>query len=257
MIPRARLCANPWLPPTLTLGLWILLACIQSAAADSIKIRSAEGFWAQTVAEGNLSFIDSDLSKVRLWLEGQGRFDNQNPEGNMNWYQGMARTALGYAITDRLTIWTGYTYIPTHRYERPFNGEQQVWPAVRYNIPTALGTLTLREMIEVRFAGGDVPSIRPRQLIRLLHPFEFEPRLGLLIWDEVFFNLNNVPNLKGYGYSGFDQNRAFVGLTWTFNEFARTELGYMNLIAIGSKPDEPVTRYNELHTVFGSVFLAW
>ena len=237
----------------------VTLACILTspAYADPTHIRSDDGFWSQAVAEGNLSFIDSDLSKVRLWLEGQGRFNNSNPDGNMNWVQGMARTALGYAVTDRLTVWAGYTYLPTQNYGKPFNGEQEFWPAMRYNIPTAFGTLTLREMVEVRYAGGDVPSIRPRQLIRLLHPFDFEPRLGFLVWDESFFNLNNVPNLKGYGYSGFDQNRAFVGLTWTFNEFVRTELGYMNLLKISSKPNDPTTRYNDLHTVFGSVFLAW
>jgi hypothetical protein len=70
-------------------------------------ISEAAGFWTQAVGEGNLSSIDDSLSSVRLWVEGQGRFNNANPMSNMNWYQGMARTAMGSAVTDRLTVWAG------------------------------------------------------------------------------------------------------------------------------------------------------
>ncbi len=176
----------------------------------SPQITEAAGFWTQAVAEGNLSAMDQDLSRIRLWVEGQGRFNNANPMSNMNWYQGMARTALGYAITDRLTIWAGYTYLPTQNYGKDYVGEQDVWPAVRYILPTGIGTLTLRQMLESRFTRGDVPGIRSRTLIKLIHPLEFEPRLGLVLWDESFFNLNNDPKNPSLGLSGFNQNRAFV-----------------------------------------------
>lgn len=234
-----------------------LTASFSIFANVSPVIVDATGFWTQVVAEGNLSGLDSSLGKVRAWVEGQGRFNNGNPNYNMNWYQSMARAALGYGITDRLTFWTGYTYLPTQNYDKPFIGEQDVWPALRYVIPTQIGTITLREMVEVRYAGGDTPGVRPRTLVRLLHPFDFEPRLGLLVWDEAFFNANNVPSLQNLGLSGFNQNRAFVGMAWTFNQNVRTEFGYMDLIVNTSKPTDPVSHYKNLNAISASVFLSW
>lgn len=217
----------------------------------------AAGFWTQAVGEGNLSAIDPGLSDVRAWIEGQGRFNDANPMYNMNWYQSMARTALGYSITDRLTVWAGYTFLPTQNYGKPLIGEQDAWPAIRYVVPTRLGTLVLREMVEVRFAGGDTPGIRPRTLARLLHPFDFEPRLGLLVWDEAFFNANNVPDLQTGGLSGFNQNRAFLGMAWTFDQNLRAEFGYMNQIINISTPTDTASHYKNLNAVSASLFFGW
>lgn len=224
---------------------------------SSPQVTGATGFWSQVVGEGNLSSVAPELSSVRLWVEGQGRFNNANPMSNMNWYQGMARSALGYAITDRLTIWAGYTYLPTQNHGKDSVGEQDVWPAIRYIIPTDIGTISLREMLESRFTAGDIPGIRARQLIKLIHPFEFEPRLGLVLWDESFFNLNNDPRNPSLGLSGFNQNRAFVGASWTFNENVRTEFGYMNQLVNRSVPTSPVSVYGSLNAISASVFVGW
>jgi hypothetical protein len=72
--------------------------------------------------------------------------------------------------------------------------------------------------------GGNV-RVRPRQPIRLSHPFKFEPRLSLFASDEVFVRINSTP---AGGRSGFDQNRLFAGLRWSFNKSFRTEAGYLN-----------------------------
>ena len=227
------------------------------ATASKTHITEAAGFWTQAVAEGNLSTIGESLSSVRLWLEGQGRFNNANPMSNMNWYQGMARTAMGYAITDRLTVWAGYTYLPTENYGMGYIGEQDVWPAVRYIFPTRIGSITLREMVENRFVAGDAPGVRSRGLIKLIHPFEFEPRLGLVVWDEAFFNLNNVANNPLLGYSGFNQNRAFAGFSWTFDQNVRMEFGYMNQMVNKSNPTVDVRSYGSLNAISASVFMGW
>ena len=50
--------------------------------------------------------VDPNLEKARIWLEGQSRWD----DNFSHWYQGMARAAVGYSLTDRATIWAGYTY---------------------------------------------------------------------------------------------------------------------------------------------------
>ncbi len=233
------------------------LAAPSLSFASSTQIIEAAGFWTQAVAEGNLSHASESLSNIRLWLEGQGRFNNANPMSNMNWYQGMARAALGYAITDRLTVWAGYTYSPTENHGMGYIGEQDVWPAIRYIFPTSIGSVTLREMMESRFVRGDAPGVRSRSLIKLIHPFEFEPRLGLVLWDEAFFNLNNVTNNPLLGYSGFNQNRAFAGLSWTFDQNVRLEFGYMNQMVNKSNPNVDGSIYGSLNAISASVFMGW
>lgn len=59
----------------------------------------------------------------------------------------MARTALGYSISDRATIWAGCTFLPTQQINKkgvvqPYKAQQDVWPVFRYVLPTSLGTLT-------------------------------------------------------------------------------------------------------------------
>ena len=140
------------------------------------------GSWLQVVGEGSLNVVDPSLEKGRIWLEGQYRRDN-----DWNRWQGVLRAALGYSLSDRATIWAGYTWVPTENTGKPYKSQQEVWPAFRYNLPTRLGTVTFRTMIETNFmpGNGDDVRIQPRQMIRLLHPLEVDPRLSLITWDEV------------------------------------------------------------------------
>ena len=82
-------------------------------AADQTQLVEDAGAWFQAVAEGSLKSVDPSLDKARVWLEGQSRFD-----------QGMIRAAAGYSLSDRATIWAGYTYLPTQnvQYGKSING---------------------------------------------------------------------------------------------------------------------------------------
>ena len=219
-------------------------AAATPAATDVVDA----GSWLQVVGEGNLKPLDPSLEKVRIWLEGQSRWDD---DWN-HWYQGMLRVAVGYSLSDRATLWAGYTYLPTQNVGKPSVQQQDLWPAFRYVLPTDFGTLTLRTMVESNFlpGNGDTVRVRPRQMIRFLHPLEFEPRLSLIVWDEVFVRLNTTP---AGGQSGFDQNRAFVGAGWTFNQNFRTEFGYMNQYI-----DNATHTNNTMHNlIMGSLFINW
>lgn len=202
------------------------------------------GSWLQVVGEGSLKTINPNWEKGRVWLEGQSRFDD-----NWNhWYQGMARTAIGYSLSDRATIWAGYTWLPTQNIGKHYVSQQDVWPAFRYVMPTSLGTLSFRTMIESNFLQGSEVRVRPRQMIRFMHPLEAEPRLSLIAWDEFFIRMNTT---QYGGQSGFDQNRAFAGLGWSFNKNVRTEVGYMNQYL----DDATHTNNTMRHLIMGSVFL--
>ncbi len=197
-------------------------AIILSPTANALDdVMQDSGSWLQAVAEGSLKVVDPSLAKTRIWLEGQSRFN-----GDFNhWYQGMVRTAVGYSLSDRATIWAGYTWLPTQLVGKDLVSQQDVWPAFRYVLPTSIGTVTFRTMVESNFLVGNQVRVRPRQMIKLNHPFAFEPRLSLVAWDEFFIRLNDT---QYGGHAGFDQNRAFAGLGWAFNKTVRTELGYMN-----------------------------
>jgi hypothetical protein len=216
------------------------------AAPASADVATTWGSWAQIVAEGDLGFVDPGLKDARLWLEGQSRWN----EDWQHWYQGMARAALGYSLSDRATVWLGYTFLPTQLQGKPYTAQQDLWPAFRYMLPTEYGTFMFRTMFETNFIRGDDPRFRPRQMIRFMHPFEFEPRLSLVAWDEFFVRINST---QWGGQAGFDQNRVFLGLGWSFTPGARAELGYMNQYV------EDRRQINEVDTnlIMGSLFINW
>lgn len=221
----------------------LFLALSDPALAD---VSTTWGSWAQIVAEGDLGFVDPSLKDARLWLEGQSRWN----EDWQHWNQGMARAALGYSLSDRATIWLGYTFLPTQLQGRPYIAQQDLWPAFRYILPTEYGTFMFRTMFETNFIRGDDPRFRPRQMIRFMYPLELEPRLSLVAWDEFFVRINSA---RWGGQAGFDQNRVFLGLGWTFTPGVRAELGYLNQYV------ENATQTNETDTnlIMGSLFVNW
>lgn len=222
--------------------IWFASMSTPALAVDDIT--QDAGSWAQVVGEGSLGFIDPKLEKGRIWVEGQARI-------NDNWdhfYQGMVRTAVGYSLSDRATIWAGYTWLPTQNLGKSYVNQQDVWPAFRYVLPTDIGTFSFRTMIESNFIQGSDVRFRPRQMIRFMHPMEFEPRLSFIAWDEFFIRVNST---KVGGQSGFDQNRAFAGLGWTFNKNVRFEGGYMNQYL----DDLTHTNNTMRHLIMGSVFI--
>lgn len=227
----------------------LVLACaliLLAPTASADELLQDAGSWLQVLGEGSLKFIDPSLEKDRIWLESQSRWDD-----NWNhWYQGMFRVALGYSLSDRATVWAGYTYLPTQNLGKPSVQQQDVWPGFRYVLPTDFGTFMFRTMVETNFLprnNGDV-RIRPRQMFRFMRPLEVEPRLSLIVWDEVFVRVNTTPS---GGKSGFDQNRAFAGLGWTFNPNFRAELGYMNQYL----DDANHINMTMHHLIMGSLFI--
>ena len=204
------------------------------------------GSWLQVVGEGSLKILDPSLEKGRIWLEGQSRWDD-----NWNhWYQGVVRAAVGYSLSDRATIWAGYTWVPTHNVGKPYKSQQDAWPAFRYVMPTRLGTLSFRTMFETNFIPGNGNDVRiqPRQMIRFMHPLEFEHRLSLITWDEFFIRFNSTP---AGGPSGFSQNRIFAGIGWTFNQNFRAEGGYLNQYVISGTSANNIMH----HLIMGSLFI--
>ncbi|MDD5035625.1 MAG: DUF2490 domain-containing protein [Methylococcaceae bacterium] len=221
----------------------VLAFVMKGAIAEDDPLQDA-GSWLQVVGESSLKFVDPGLEKGRIWLEGQSRWDD---DWN-HWYQGFLRGAIGYSLSDRATVWAGYTWIPTQNVGQKALSQQDVWPAFRYVLPTDFGTFTYRIMFETNFLRGTDVRSRPRQMIRFMHPLEFEPRLSLIGWDELFVRLNSTAS---GGQSGFDQNRAFAGLGWSFTSNVRAELGYLNQYLDDPKHEKSTMH----HLIMGSLFM--
>lgn len=226
-------------------------ACIAAAIFLSPIAQAGElfedgGSWLQIVGEGSLGAVNADWQKARLWLEGQSRWDD---DWN-HWYQGMMRAALGYSLSDRATIWAGYTWLPTQNVGQHSLSQQDIWPAFRYVLPTSVGTVTFRTMFESNFGRGDEVRFRPRQMVRLMAPVGFDDKLSFIAWDEFFVRVNST---NWGGQSGFDQNRAFAGLGWSFNKNVRAELGYLNQYL----DDANHVNATMHHLIMGSFFINW
>jgi hypothetical protein len=226
-----------WAITAVTLGTFSMTSMADDLLQDG-------GSWLQIVGEGSLKAVDPKLEKGRIWLEGQSRFDDDWK----HWYQGMVRAAVGYSLSDRATIWAGYTWLPTQNVGKDYISQQDVWPAFRYVLPTDIGTFTFRTMVESNFLQGDDVRFRPRQMLRFMHPFDFEPRLSLIAWDEFFIRVNST---KSGGQSGFDQNRVFAGLGWNFNQSFRAEAGYLNQYL----DDATHTNNTMHHLIMGSLYI--
>lgn len=203
----------------------LMAAVLYSGSAEAASTDSF-GFWNQDVAQGSFGLINPDLQRLRWWVEGQARVFDQLDHVS----QGLARGAVGYNLLDdgkyNVSFWTGYTWNPSRLDGKKPVDEHDIFPALAYSANTGVGTISGRSMADFRFTDtGANTGYRYRQMLRFTHPLAFGPRLSLVAWDEVMFNLNNTD----WGQkTGIDQNRVFAGVGWNFDKNFRVETGYFN-----------------------------
>jgi hypothetical protein len=207
---------------------WILVSCLVAAVAVSSRAGVAQttndaGLWTAVLATGDLDPHAED-GKWRWWFDGQMRFfDDFDGFG-----QSLVRPGVGYKLTEKLTVWSGYAWIHTDPESPPNTDEHRVWEQVTWTHKFDPTTLDLRSRLEQRFVDtGDDTGLRFRQSVALRRPVEFAPKFTLVAWDEFFFHLNDTD----WGVrEGFDQNRAFLGVGWkpSPEHTWRLEVGYLN-----------------------------
>ena len=92
-----------------------------------------------------------------------------------------------------------------------------------------------RSRLEQRFvrdAGG--VAIRAREMLRADFPFGSDHVWGVVLYDELFVNLNTV---RRGPEGGFDQNRFFIGLHRKVNNQLSVDFGYQNQTINTRGPD--------------------
>ncbi len=77
-------------------------------------------------------------------------------------------------------------------------------------------------------------AYRLREQLRASVPLGFNPKLSIVVYDEIFFNLNST---RWKVDRGTDQNRVFFGLNYKLDDAQTVEAGYLNQW-VNSKPQD-------------------
>jgi hypothetical protein len=221
-----------------------LAAAAPAGATEDFRV------WGNVTATVKLGSLDPSLDHWRLWLESQGRFREDASVAD----QALGRAGLGYALSDKLSVWVGYGHVATFRNGGGALHENRVWQQALLTEKTPLGDLSSRTRFEQRLI-EDVDRVewRLRQQLRFSRPLAEGSPFSLIVWDEVFVRLNSTTPTARFG---FDQNRGFVGLGLTVAREARVEIGYMNQLiltrSVTRQSQQFVDRMN--HTLSVSLF---
>lgn len=182
----------------------------------------------------------------------------------------LVRQALVWWITPRLFAGVGYAWTPGWRAPGPagFFDEHRAYQVLQYQYNHAATgfLLQLRTRFEQRFRHpeeGVEVGLRARQMVRALLPVAADRRLSVIAWDEVFLHLADsggepsgaTTRTAQWAYTGFDQNRAFVGVGYqVVPAVLRLELGYLNQFV--RRPNNPAGDLMS-HIALLQVFTAW
>jgi hypothetical protein len=192
----------------------LLLVCLLGASPLAIgaDAESDGQAWVQLISQG------PGTSKLRGYMEVQPRWGGDFTRLS----QLLLRPAVFYAFDQRFSLWAGYAwasdFIPS------YSPEQRTWEQFQANLAVGSGTLISRSRLEQRYRHNQsVVGHRIRQLLRYNLPLGGDDWWAVA-WDEVMFNFNTMGRAAK---SGYDQNRAFLGVNHKLSPLFRVEAGYI------------------------------
>jgi hypothetical protein len=161
--------------------------------------------------------------KWRLNLHLQPRWRQEGKEFDQIIY----RPGIYYKVAPSLSLGVGYGYILTHLTSGGNTHEQRLWEDVIYqtNLTEEIKFLSRSRLEQRHLEGRPDVAHRLRQTVRFAVPTHIINGLSAVFYDEYFININDA----SWGvHKGFDQNRAFVGVNYLFNQHANMDVGYLN-----------------------------
>ncbi|MGC4097661.1 MAG: DUF2490 domain-containing protein [Nitrospira sp.] len=176
-------------------------------------------------------------------MEVNPRFADLDDSGKID--QLLLRPALGYQLTENVSIWQGYAWVGNFNQrhtppQSPFFEENRIYQQINYTSKFESFKILSRFRLEERWIEhADGTALRFRLMLRGMYPLPSAPEWALVTYDEIFVNLNTVGAVQGKGpAAGFDQNRFFVGINRTFGKHFNMDAGYQNqLLNSRSIPD--------------------
>lgn len=130
-------------------------------------------------------------------------------------------------LSPKLALGLGIDHVQNHPGGRESFEENRLVPQLQYKFDDIAGIkLQSRTRFEFRKREDfDDTSYRLRELIRASYPLPINPKVSIIVFDELFINFNNTDwNVR----RGIDQNRVFAGLGYQANTHASFEFGYLN-----------------------------
>lgn len=161
--------------------------------------------------------------KWRLNMHLQPRWRHEGSEFDQIIY----RPSAYYKVSSQLSLGIGYGYILTHLESSGNTHEHRLWEDVIYQTQLTENIKFLsRSRLEQRHLEGHSDMAhRLRQTVRFAIPTSIVEGLSAIFYDEYFVNTNSA----SWGVNkGFDQNRAFIGVNYQFNQHANMDVGYLN-----------------------------
>lgn len=212
------------------LALFFILIAIPVTSFAVAPVVEDDNFIEADLQSWNQITFTTPLSpnkKVLGYMEVQPRVSLLGPDKPGPVAVLIVRPAVGYQLTQSLSVWQGYAWVPS--FEDGMVNENRLWQQVLWNSKIKNLDVINRTRLEQRFidgAGGT--SVRARHMLRGVYPLGKSKKWSAVAYDELFINLNSTP---AGPEGGFDQNRTFVGINRKLNEYVNMEAGYMaNLI---------------------------
>lgn len=201
----------------------VVLMTFASGEAVAGDPREGDQIWAMALLQGGFGFVNPKLSRVRGWLELQGRWRGFGESVEAAF---LPRVGLGYAISDQVTFHVGYASIYNDPSQTKSFTEDRPWEQLTWNLPVKKFTLQSRTRLEQRIQADNL-GWRLRELVKSTVPMPGFDRAFFSAYDELFFDLDDT---RWGQRTGFRQNRAFVGLGYKLDpgQHVALEVGYLN-----------------------------
>ncbi|MEM1434225.1 MAG: DUF2490 domain-containing protein [Pseudomonadota bacterium] len=173
--------------------------------------------WLALAANGP---VQSD-SRWHFWFDGHARSRTDSDRLGLS----ILRPGIGYRLKSGTRLWVGYARTVNRR---PGSDpeEHRYWQQATYALGTPFGgRLNGRSRLEQRtFEGTADIGHRYRQSFRFTRPLRGD-RWSWFFANELFLTFNDTD----FGQSsGYEQNRAYLGLAWRVAPGTRIDLSYLN-----------------------------
>lgn len=198
------------------LCLWLLLLGVSPYVSAEDTIEDGR-FWLTLSHDYHIN------ERWRLNLHLQPRWRQEGGEFDQIIY----RPGIYYKVAPSLSLGVGYGYILTHLTSGGNTHEQRLWQDVIYqaNLTEDIKFLSRSRLEQRHLEGRSDVAHRFRQTVRFAVPTQLISGLSAVFYDEYFVNMNDA----SWGvHKGFDQNRAFFGVNYQWNQHVNADFGYLN-----------------------------
>lgn len=221
----------------------IIIALLSFSVNTASALETDGIFWQQYFWQGPKQW------KLRPYVEVQTRLGDQFSRVQHLLF----RPAVLYALSDQTSVWLGYGWTPTFNFNTTaFGDEQRFWQQFTHTFHlTERSSLTTRTRIEERILPSATGvGLRLRELIRYHLAFDDEKIWQLVIWDELFWQLNTVTSSV---IAGYNQNRVLIGAYIQLSQNLYLEAGYLSIITRQAPPLDTKLSHGPLIAIYTSL----